>query len=103
MVIVKNLENFNTLFFPFQLHLASTFEIFAFDGSKKDSWWRFLTGSSASKRHIGIQGNYNEELAREAFADIEKIGAEPLHIGLRVAMRSYAKRVKVGGERFQPI
>jgi len=60
---------------------------------------------STSSRHIGIRGNFNEDLARKAFADIERFSTrkEPEVIGLRVAMRSYANRVMVGREKIKAI
>ena len=58
---------------------------------------------STSSRHIGIRGNFNEDLARKAFADIERFSKEPEVIGLRVAMRSYANRVMVGREKIKAI
>jgi len=62
---------------------------------------------STSSRHIGIRGNFNEDLARKAFADIERFSKDsklkPEVIGLRVAMRSYANRVVVGREKIKAI
>jgi len=105
MVIVKNTENLNKLFFPFELHLGSDFQIYGFGPGKKKSWWKLMARPSTSSRHIGIRGNFNEDFARKAFADIERFSEskEPEVIGLRVAMRSYANRMMVGREKIKAI